>query len=303
MTIGEVINSLAIKAGIATDDAKLKSLLAAPELATITIDESLVTALDNGLLSIDAAKNNHPDIKKKYFADAYDGMDKQLLALVAADTFDQTDIDEIKAEKSTSKKAELIVSKLKAAAKSAKGADKDEINRQLTAAHEAARLAKAEVETVKNTYEGKIKDIQLNAAIKAVFGNYKTIYDDMPPNLRTVTMEAIIKQGLQDKNAELRTDENGNLQLVSKDGSSNVFGANHVQLTPSSFLDQTFAPILKVNPGGSTTKPAAQTQRQQTTVSTDSTPKEQFAAASFDLVKSHADQVIADMATQPAPMI
>jgi hypothetical protein len=191
------------------------------------------------------------------------------------------------------------VSKLKAAAKSAKGADKDEINRQLTAAHEAARLAKAEVETVKNTYEGKIKDIQLNAAIKAVFGNYKTIYDDMPPNLRTVTMEAIIKQGLQDKNAELRTDENGNLQLVSKDGSSNVFGANHVQLTPSSFLDQTFAPILKVS---GPPKPAAPNRPTQP-IETGLKPGEQFAAASFDLVKSHADQVIADMATQPAPMI
>ncbi len=294
MTIGEVINSLAIKAGIATDDAKLKSLLAAPELATITIDDSLVTALDNGLLSIDAAKNNHPDIKKKYFADAYDGMDKQLLALVAADTFDQTDIDEIKAEKSTSKKAELIVSKLKAAAKSAKGADKDEINRQLTAAHEAARLAKAEVETVKNTYEGKIKGIQLQAAIDAVFGNYKTIYDDMPPAIKKATLKAIVDQALQDKKAQIRTDENGNMELVSQDGSSNVFSANHVPLTP-----QTFAPILKVS---GPTKPVAP-NRPTPTIQTDLKPAERFAEASSDLIRSHADQVIADMAAQPAPMI
>jgi len=159
-TIGELINNLTQKAGISADDADLKSLLASPELANIKVPDTLSAAIDSGLLSIDAAKNNHPDIKKKYFADAYDGMDKQLLALVANDTFDQADIDEIKAEKSTSKKAELIVTKLKAAKASAKGADKDEINRQLAAAHETARLAKEEVQNVTKTYEGKIKDIQ-----------------------------------------------------------------------------------------------------------------------------------------------
>jgi hypothetical protein len=297
MTIGELVNNLAQKAGISADDAKLKSLLASPELATIQVDDTIVTGIENGLLSIDAAKNNHPDIKKKYFADAYDGMDKQLIALVASDTFDQADLDEIKAEKSTSKKAELIVTKLKAAKASAKGADKDEINKQLNAAHEVARLAKEEVVTVKNTYEGKIKDIQLKAAIKAVFGNYKTIYDELPPAVRTATMEAIIMQGLQDKNAELKTDEHGNLQLLAKDG-SNVFGADHVQLTPQSFLDKTFAPILKVS---GTPPPAA--PRQNVTVPTGNTPQEQHNSATSDFVKSHTAQVLADMALPKATLV
>lgn len=295
MTIGELFNNLAQKAGIASDDAKLKSLLASPELAAINVDETIVTGIENGLLSIDAAKNNHPDIKKKYFADAYDGMDKQLVALVASDTFDQADLDEIKAEKSTSKKAELIVTKLKAAKATAKGTDKDAINAQLQAAHEAAKLAKAEVETVKNTYEGKIKDIQLKAAIKAVFGNYKTIYDELPPAVRTATMEAIIMQGLQDKNAELKTDEHGNLQLVQKDG-SNVFGENHVQLTPTSFLDKTFAPILKVS---GQQQPASQ-QRQQQNIDV---KVDKGAEANVDFVKSHADRVLADMAKPASAMI
>lgn len=295
MTIGELLNNLAQKAGISADDDKLKALLASPELAAINVDNTLVTGIENGLLSIDAAKNNHPDIKKKYFADAYDGMDKQLLALVASDTFDQDDLDEIKAEKSTSKKAELIVTKLKAAKAQAKGADKEEINKQLQLAHEAARQAKAEVETVKNEYEGKIKNIQLKAAIKAVFGNYKTIYDELPPAVRTATMEAIIMQGLQDKNAELKTDEQGNLQLVSKDG-SNVFGENHVQLTPQSFLDKTFAPILKVS---GPPQPAAQ-QRQQQHIDV---KIDKGAEANVDFVKSHADRVLADMATPTTSMI
>lgn len=297
--IGQVFNELALKAGIAADNPALKSLLASPELANIQVPNELITGIDNGLLSIEAAKNNHPDVKKKYFADAYDGIDKQLMNLVATDTFDQADIDEIKQEKSTSKKQELIVSKLKALAKSAKGADKEEINRQIAAAHEAARLAKAEVETVKSSYEGKIKDIQLKAAIKSVFGNYKTIYDELPPAVRTATLEAIIMQGLQDKNAELRTDESGALQLVSKDGTSNVFGANHVQLTPQSFLDQTFAPVLKVS---GPTKPVVPIRPQQT-VSVAQTAAEQHNEATVGIIKSHSDKVLADMAATPASLI
>jgi hypothetical protein len=291
MLIGELLNNLAQKAGVKSDSEDLKSLLASPELANIKVPDDLVSTIDKGLLSIDAAKNNHPDIKKKYFADAYDGMDKQLLQLVESDTFDQADLDEIKAEKSTSKKAELIVSKLKAAKNSAKGADKDEINKQLTVAHEAARIAKAETEAVKSEYEGKIKNIHLQSAIKTVFGNYKTIYDELPGDIRSATMEAIITKALQDKNAELRTDENGNLQLLAKDG-SNVFGSNHVQLTPQSFLDQSFAPILKVS---GPPKPAAQ-QRQQQQPGTP--PANEDANTGF--LKSHVDQVLADMAV-PRP--
>lgn len=298
MLIGELINNLAAKAGIATDDAKLKSLLASPELAAIQVDETISTALENGLLSLEAAKNNHPAIKAVYTAAAYDGMDKHLLKLVESETFDQADLDEIKAEKSTSKKQELIISKLKAAAKSAKGADKDEINRQLAAAHEAARLAKAEVETVKKGYENKIKDIQLKAAIKSVFGNYKTIYDELPPAVRTATMEAIIMQGLQDKNAELRVDDNGTLQLVAKDG-TNVFGSNNVQLTPSSFLDQTFAPVLKVS---GPPKPAAQPQRQQN-VNTASTPAEQHTEATVNQISSHNASVMEQLSKPQASLI
>lgn len=295
MLIGELINNLAQKAGVKSDSEELKSLLASPELANVKVPEELVSTIDKGLLSIEAAKNNHPDIKKKYFADAYDGMDKQLMALVANDTFDSADIDEIAAEKSTSKKAELIVSKLKSAKASAKGADKEEINRQLAAAHEAARIAKSEVEAVKNTYEGKIKDINKKAALKAVLSNYKTIYDDLPGNVKITSMEALINNALQDKNAELNVDDNGNLLLISKDG-SNVFGSNHVQLTPASFLDQSFAPILKVS---GPQKPAAAQQQPNIPIATQAKGSE----ATVSQISSHNAQVMADMATPRSSMM
>lgn len=292
-TIGELINTIAQKAGIQADDPKLKSLLASPELATVQVDETIVTAIDNGLLSIDAAKNNHPDIKKKYFADAYDGIDKQLMKLIESDTLDQADIDEIAAERSTSKKQELIISKLKTAAKSAKGIDKDAINAQLAAANEAARLAKAEVQTVKSEYEGKISTIQKNAALKAIFSNYKTIYDDLPTAAKNAAFEALVSTALQDKNAELKTDQHGNLVLTGKDG-TNIFGANNVQLTTSSFLDQTFAPILKQSG-----PPKVQPQQPRQPAA----PVDGKVDANTESIKSHADKVLAEMAAPKVAMI
>jgi len=286
--IGELINNLAQKAGIAADSPELKSLLASPELATINVPDELSTLIDKNLLSLEAAKNNHPDIRNKYAADFYDGIDKQLMTLIATDTFDQADLDEIKAEKSTTKKQEIIISKLKAAKSKAKGADKEEINQQLAAAHEAARLAKEEVNTVRTQYEGQIKDIRKKTALSAVLSGYKTIYDELPGTVKLTGMEALINTALQDKKADLLVDENGNLQLVSKDG-TNVFGSNNVQLTPQSFFDQTFAPILKVSDNKKSD--ANQQQRQTTTVDT-STKGD----ASISPIRNHNAQVIADLA-------
>jgi hypothetical protein len=296
MQLGEFINSLAQKAGVKSDDENLKSLLASPQLADIKVTDELISYIDKGLLNIEAAKNNHPDIKKKYFADAYDGMDKQLLSLIESDTFDQADLDEIKSERSTSKKAELIVSKLKAAKSKAKGIDKDEINAQLAIAHAAAKASKDETIAVKNDYENKIKGIYRDSAVLAAFANYKTIYDDLPGDIRKATMDAIINKSLQDKNAELQVNENGQLLLISKDG-SNVFGSNHVQLTPQSFLDQSLAPILKVSgsPKPAVIQPA---QRQQ---AAGTPPVNEDRNAGF--LKSHSDQVLADMAASSVSMM
>ena len=289
--IGELINNLAQKAGIAADSPELKSLLASPELAAINVPDEVAAVIDKNLLSLEAAKNNHPDIRNKYAADFYDGIDRQLMNLIATDAFDDAELQAIKAEKSTTKKQEMIINGLKAAKGKAKPADKEEINKLLAEANEQARLAKEEVNTVRTQYEGQIKDIRKKTALNAVLSNYKTIYDELPSNIKFATMEALINNALQDKKADLHVDDNGNLQLVSKDG-TNVFGSNNVQLTPQSFLDQSFAPILKV----SGAKPdATQQQRQTTTV--DTTNK---GDASISTIKNHNAEVIANLAKAPS---
>lgn len=81
-TAADFLKELAIKAGVKIEDEKIKPLLAAPELANINIPDELITGIDNGLLSLDAAKNNHSVIKGHYFSQAYDGLDKELTRFI-----------------------------------------------------------------------------------------------------------------------------------------------------------------------------------------------------------------------------
>lgn len=285
-TIGEVFNELAIKAGISQDDENLKGLLSAPELAKIEAPAELVESMSKGLLSIEAAKNNHPDIKKKYFADAYDGMDKQIMALVSEfhseGIFDDETVNEIKREQSTSKKQALTMAKLKEARSSATSQkDKDAINDQIKGFHDQLRQKDAEITQVKKEAEDRVKNYIKKTLLTEQFGGYKTIYDELPADVKRTTLEALINKALQDNSAKLDVNENEQLVLIREDG-SNVFGGDHVQLTPQSFLDKTFAPILKKS-GTPTTQPAAHNPTPASGPQTDGG------------IKSHTNQVLADL--------
>jgi len=108
-----------------------------------------------------------------------------------------------------------------------------------------------------------------------------------------VALQALIDSTLQDKKADFRADEDGNLTLLHQDG-TNVFGSDNVLMTPKKFLDTTLAPILKVS--GPPKPDATQQQRQPITVPTQGAPGE----ASISQIKNHNAQVIADLAKAPS---
>lgn len=240
-TIGEVFNAFALKAGISADNEHLKGLLSAPDLAKITVPDELVTLMDSGLLNLEAAKNGHPQIKAKYFADAYDGMDAEIHKL----PLDQEVLDLIKAEKSTAKKIQLMVEKLK----SSKAPDNSEGATLKTKINELqqqlAAIAEEKANIVKQ-HQNELIGIKRDLRLESELGSYKTIYDDLDPAIKKMSLKAILDKNLQDSNAVLNIDDNGNLTLVGKDG-TNVFGSDHRQLTPKAFFDKSFASILKVS--------------------------------------------------------
>jgi hypothetical protein len=295
MTAGELFNTLAQKAGFAADHPALKTLLSDPTLATVNVPDELVTGFDNNILSIDAAKNNHPEIRGKYQSDIYDGVDKLLYRSIEDAGFGEDEMTEIKSANKTTARIEAIISKLKAA-KSKPGADKDGLNQKIAELHNELKVVKQEKEDAIKNSDNKIKDFQIKYAKHAAFGAYKTIYDELASEIKNTSMEAIIDKALQDKNARLTIDETGKLQIIGNDG-SNVFGDNHIQLTPESFFNKSFAPILKVSSAAPTT--AATQNRQQHAPATKAVDEK--AEAIVSQISSHNESVLAAMTTgQPS---
>lgn len=238
VSASDLVKKLLSKAGV-TYDGDLSA----------EIPDEIVTSLDNKLLTIEAATNNHPQVKKVYFAQAYNGLDAEIENGVNEFELDDTAKAELKAEQSSTKRAILLARKIKELESKKVGADAGKTNTlqaQITDLH--AKLAdevKKQGE-LKNTYEKQIKGIHIQSKLDNLLGGYKTIYDELPSDAKQAAVNALLSKALQDSDAEFTFDEKGSLSLIKKDG-TNLFGDNHTQLTPQSFIDKSLSKILKVS--------------------------------------------------------
>jgi hypothetical protein len=249
-TAADFLKELAIKAGVKIDDETIQPLLAAPELANISIPDALITGIDNGLLSLDAAKNNHSAIKGHYFSQAYDGLDKELNRFIDEHKLPDDIKAEILAEKSSTKRAVLLAAKIKhleeQKANSGKG-EKDTLQQQINDLNAQLRAEKDQIAGIRAEYEGKLKAKDMSYALRNILGDYKTIYDELDGEVKAITLNAIINKSLNADAAEFTVDESGQLVLRKKDG-TNFFGEDNRLLTPKSYLDKIMSrdKILKV---------------------------------------------------------
>lgn len=250
-TAADFLKELAIKAGVKIDDEKIKPLLAAPELAGIQIPDELATGIDNGLLSISAAKNNHPEIRGHYVAAAYDGLDKELNRFIEDHKLPDEIKSEILAEKSSTKRAVLLAAKIKELeekkATSGKG-EKETLQTQINDLNAQLRSEKDKEAGIRAEYEKKLKDKDMSYALRNILGGYKTIYDSLDGEVKDITLKAIINKSLNADAAEFTVDDSGQLVLRKKDG-TNFFGEDNRLLTPKSYLDKIMSrdKILIVN--------------------------------------------------------
>lgn len=259
------------KAGGNPEDETLKNAIAGLS-ADLELPDEVVTAIDNGLLSIASAKNNHPEIKNHYFAQAYKGIDSEMDRLLEEEKLPDEVIAEIKKEGSSTKRAALIARKIKET-ESKKGAagdkDKEKYTQQIAELNNQLAAVKDNENKIKATHQQELANIKMGWAKKNQLSAYKTIHDDLDPDTKQIILDAIITKNLNAKGWKLGVDDNGNLTLTTKEGDS-VYGDNHVVLTPKAFLDKVMADekILKVSDanngnGGNNNNNNGQHQRQQ----------------------------------------
>lgn len=238
VTASDLVKKLLAKAGV-TYEGDLSA----------EIPDEIATSLDNQLLTIAAATNNHPQVKKVYFAQAYNGLDAEIESLATEFGLDETVLGELKAEQSSTKRAVALARKIKELESKKVGADAGKtstLQAQITELHAELAGEKKKQTDLKKTYESQIKGIHIQSKLDNLLGGYKTVYDELPTDAKQAAVNSLISKALQDSDAEFTFDEKGNLSVIKKDG-TNLFGDNHTQLTPQSFIDKSLSKILKVS--------------------------------------------------------
>lgn len=241
--LSDFIKSLIVKAGGNIEDEKIKTALATVD-ANAELQDELATAIDHGLISIANAKNNHPEIKNHYYASAYNGLDTELDGVMEEEKLPEEVVAEIKSEKSSTKRASLLVKKIKQleAAKSGQGkAETKVLNEQIAALNADLKKEKDGINNIKAEYEKKLRDKDKGYAMRNLLGSYKTIHDKLDPDTKNIIINAIIDKNLKAKGYVFDLDDNGNLIVTTKDGSGTAFADDHTPLTPQKFLDKVMA--------------------------------------------------------------
>jgi hypothetical protein len=250
----ELVKNLLKKAGI-THDGEIGEEL----------PDEVATQLDNSLLTLQAATNNHPQVKKVYFAQAYNGLDAELESLSNEYGLDDETKAALKAETSSTKRAVNLVKKIKELStkkdESPDAGKAAKLQNEINDLHKQLKTEQDNITNIKKEYEGKLKSLDVKYRLDSLLSGYKTVYDELPTEAKQAAVNSLLSKALQDSDAEFTFDEKGNLSLVKKDG-TNLFGDNHTQLTPQSFIDKTLSKILKVTE----TSPASNGNIQTNTV-------------------------------------
>lgn len=234
ITASDLLKKLLAKAGVQYDGD-----------LTQEIPDEIATSLDNQLLTIAAATNNHPEVKKVYFAQAYNGIDAEIKSLIAEFGLTEEIVREIEAAGGSTKKMVTLARKVKELGDKAAPVDTKKHADEIKALNDKLAAEITKQTTLKSEYDNKLKGIEIKNKLSGKLGGYKTVYDELDPVAKEAAINALLDKALQDSDAVFTFDEKGNLSVVKKDG-TNLFGDNHTLITPDSFIDKSLSKILKV---------------------------------------------------------
>jgi hypothetical protein len=258
----EIFTALASKAGMDVKSEDFVNAVNAPDFERLTLPDEIFSGMDSGLLNMDTAKN-HPEVKRHYYALAFDGLDKTMISQAEEERFDPTVIESLKKIQSTPERLKALNKALKEheAKKSNTGkVDKQAWEAEKAAFQEELRLAKEEAPRIKSEYEGKLREKDMMYAKRGVLSRLKTIDDDLDPEVKTAMHDAIINSGLRKLKAKLDVDPSGNLLLVGEDGGI-VYDDTHRPINANTFIEKAFADSKRLKVTEPAATPAATYQR------------------------------------------
>ncbi len=252
-TIGQFLGELLKRAGVDVMQPQYADVLS----LTGSIPDDAANAVMQNLVSADSAKTN-PDLKRYYFAQAYDGIDQTLKDQMAKHEFDEDSVNQLSAEKSTGKRVGLFADKLaqkytgKVEQATQQGAQQsqgkiDELSGQLTGLQQKYDTDLADVKTRANT---TIANTHLKSMVKT---------KPLAVDLDSQTIINMITKKLEELGAIITVLDDGELQLVSIADGTPWEGAEDKTSSVDDMVAKVLADskLLKVS-GGSAKAPKAQ---------------------------------------------
>lgn len=250
MKLGDFLNNQATKLGLQNDPA-LIAILSNSELANKDIPDSFANPLDQGLLSLDSAKNNF-GLKNHFSATILNAVDARLL--------DSLDLDEetlaaVQAEKNSYNKIDIVKSALKGQIEKLK-TDPNDKTKKAEIEKQIGEL-NAQIAALKETNSNTVNDLKAqhdNEIKNLVFMNHLAgksyANKDWTVEDNTAFAKTLIENALKEKGAILVKDEKG---LVLKQANSPDLDYYHDNkpISFSDFADQVLASkkMLAVNRG------------------------------------------------------
>lgn len=311
MKLLEFINSQATKAGMDVNVEANKTFFDALAAANIELEmpDDLAKGIDNKFITVEAAKNNHPDIKNHYQSQALDTIDKTSIATLKELGISQDEIDAIiSGEQSTFKRVPLAMRKIKELESKKANASKPDqiaIQKQIDDLHAKLREKEAEVTRIQTETANQQKQDRIDRILDRMFASAKTTFDNLDAEIKNDSIRALLVRGLQNSDAKIELNENGNLVLLRKDG-TNYFGEGNRQQDPQQFLDGLLSrnKILVTNQqppaqGGATPQ---QQQKPTAPASANGSRTGSQSATVSNIFKEQTEQALRDLKGTPQPV-
>lgn len=251
-SVAQLINDLAVKAGIPSDNQELKDILSSADLVKQTVPDSLAGKIETGLLTKDAAKND-PDVVNYFRHTNYGVIDAEVEKFLTEAKFEDAVTNEIKGEKNTIKKVTLLAKKVQelevkkaAAAGGDKGKLQEEINKLNGQLSEIVNKHKQEKDDLILNHQKEIDQMFLQNTL----GTYNYALGDIDTGAKVMTAQALLAQKMASAGVKI-INKDGQRILVRNDGTE-YYDDKHNKIDLKGFIEGAISPILKKNEGQQT---------------------------------------------------
>jgi len=245
-TLLTFFEQLADKAGIKGNDPELLELLKNPAFTT-NIPDELGNSLNKNLISLADARDNHPAIKAHYFAQFSHNLEKSWEKSISDLDLDSETLEELNSDRMVTAKFHNLGGRLKSyidakTKNPSKAAPKEveSLNTTINELNEKLRVEKEQRKTDTEKFTNENKELKKGYVLTGKLAMPKTIYDELPSDVRFLSIKNLLEKELQDSNATFVLEENGSLKLQKADG-SNYFDENNRQLNADDFINKTLA--------------------------------------------------------------